>query len=72
MNPLDCFFWSYAMMHEPRVKQASIEELMEVIEDVAQTIPEEMVRKSVANIRKQCRAYIVAGGDHFESFLKKI
>ena len=72
MNPLDCFFWSYAMMQEQRVKPASIQELMEVVEDVARTIPEEMVRKSVANIRKRCRAYIVAGGDHFESFLKKI
>ena len=46
MNPLDCFFWSYAMMHERRVKPASIQELMEVVEDVA--------RKSVANIGKRC------------------
>ena len=60
------------MMHERRVKPASIQELMEVVEDVARTILEEMVRKSVANIRKRCWAYIVAGGDHFESFLKKI
>ena len=56
MNPLDYFFWGYAMMHVRRVKPASIQELMEVVEDVARTIPEEMVRKSVANIRKRCRA----------------
>ena len=72
MNPLDYHFWAYAMMHVRRVKPATIEELMHVVEDVAQTNPEENVRKTVANIRKRCRACIMAGGDHFESFLKQI
>ena len=72
MNPLDYHFWAYAMMHVRRVKPQTIDELKEVVEDVARTIPEEMVRKTVANIRKRCRACIMADGDHFEAFLKKI
>ena len=56
MNPLNYFFWGYAMTHMWHVKPASIQELMEVVEDMARTIPEEMVRKLVANIRKRCRA----------------
>ena len=71
LNVLDYFFWSYAMIHVRRRKPATIEELKETVEDVAATIPEEMIRDAVANVRKRCRACIEADGDHFESFLKQ-
>ena len=71
LNVLDYFFWSYAMMHVRRRKPTTIDELKETVEDVARTIPEEMIREAVANIRKRCRACEAASGDHFESFLKQ-
>ena len=72
LNPLDYHFWSYAMMHVRRVKPATIDELRTVVEDVVKTIPESMVRKTVANIRKRCRACLMAEGNNFKAFLKKI
>ena len=60
------------MMHVRRVKPVTIDELREVVEDMTKTIPETMVRKTIANIRKRCRACLMADGDHFEAFLKKI
>ena len=50
----------------------TINKLKEVAEDMVRTIPEEMICKTVANIRNRERACILANGDHFESFLKKI
>ena len=39
LNPLDYFFWSYAMIRVRRRKPATIEELKETVEDVARTVP---------------------------------
>ena len=72
LNPLDYFFWGYAMMHVRRQKPTTIDELKAIVEDVAHTVPVEMICKSVAGIKKRCRACIQAEGGHFESFLKKM
>ena len=72
LNPLDYHFWACVMMHVHRVRPQTINKPKEVVEDMVRTIPEEMIRKTVANIRNRERACIMANGDHFESFLKKI
>jgi hypothetical protein len=71
LNVLDYFFWSFAMMHVRRRKPATIEELKAVVEDVARTVPADMIRAAVGNIRKRCQACVEADGRHFESFLKQ-
>ena len=72
LNVLDYFFWSYAMMHVRRRKPATIEQLKAVVEDVARTVPVDMIRAAVGNVRKRCQACIQADGDHFEAFLKQL
>ena len=51
LNVLD-YFWLYTMMQVQLRKPTTIKELKETLKDVAHTIPEEMVRDTVANIRK--------------------
>ena len=72
LNPLDYFFWSFALIQVRRQKPATIAELRAIVEDVAATAPEEMIRDAVENIKKRCEACQMAEGGHFESFLKKI
>lgn len=72
LNVLDYFFWSYAMIQVRRRKPATIDELKETVEDIARTVPEQMIRDAVGNIRKRCDACELAEGGHFESFLKQL
>ena len=72
LNPLDYFFWSFAMIHVRRQKPATLDELKTIVEDVAATVQEDMIRAAVGNIRKRCQACEEAKGGHFESFLKKL
>ena len=72
LNVLDYFFWSFAMIHVRRRKPTTIEELKAVVEDVARTVPVDMIRAAVANVRKRCRACIQAEGNHFEAILKQL
>ena len=52
LNPLDYFFWSFAMIHVRRQKPATLDELKTIVEDVAATVQEDMIRAAVGNIRK--------------------
>ena len=72
LNVLDYFFWSFAMIHVRRRKPTTIEELKAVVEDVARTVPVDMIRAAVANVRKRCQACIQAEGGHFEAILKQL
>ena len=72
LNVLDHFFWSFAMAQVRRVKPSDIDELKATVEEVARSIPVEMVRDAARNLRKRCRACEDASGGHFESFLKSM
>ena len=72
LNVMDFFFWGWALMRVRQLKPTTLEELMEIVEDVARTVPLEMVRKAATNVRKRCRACIQADGGHFEHFLKSM
>ena len=53
LNPLDYFFWFYAMIHVRRRKAATIDELKKTVEDIARMVPEQMIRDMVGNICKK-------------------
>ena len=55
------------MMQVHQRKPATIEKLREIVG----TIPEEMVRDAIANLRKRYQACKAAACGHFESFLKQ-
>ena len=58
------------MIHVRQRKPATIDELKETVGDVARTVPEQMIRDAVANIRKRCEACVLADSNHFESFFE--
>ena len=68
----DYFFWSLAMMQVRRSKPSSIDELKAVVEDMARSVPQEMIRDAVENVRKRCQACVEALEGHFESFLGNV
>ena len=72
LNPLDFFVWGYLEAQVKRIKLATMEELRAVVEDVASTVPEEMIRDAAKNVIKRCKACIEASGGHFEYFLKSM
>ena len=72
LNPLDFFVWGYLEDQVKRIKPATVEELRAAVEDVASTVPEEMIRDAAQNFIKRCRACIEASGGHFEYFLKSM
>ena len=47
----------------------TIEKLMDAVVDIAETIPEEMLRNAAANARVRADACLRASGGHFEHFL---
>ena len=50
-------------------KPATLANLKAFVEDVAATVPAEIIRDAVGNLRKRCRACMLADRGHFESFL---
>ena len=72
LNPLDYFLWSFTMIHVSRQKTSTIAELTAIVEDVATTVPKEMIQDAVGNIRKGCQECQMAEGGRYEPFLKKI
>ena len=72
LNPLDFFVWGYLEAQVKRIKPTSVEELRAAVEDVARTVPEEMIRDAAKNVIKRCKACIAASGGHFEYFLKSM
>ena len=70
LNPLDFFLWGYVQSLVRRRKPKTIDELKEAVEDVAASIPEDMIRASAGNLRRHCEACLMVDGGHFEHFLK--
>ena len=70
LNPLDFCVWGQVQDQVRRIQQESIAELQRAVEDVAGTIPEEMLRDAAQNVRKRAKACIEASGGHFKHFLK--
>ena len=70
INPLDFFAWGYLQAAVYCIKPSNVDELRAAVEDVAATVPEEMIRDAAQNVVKRCRACIEASGGHFEYFLK--
>ena len=70
INPLDFFVWGYFQAAVQRIKPSNVEELRAAVEDVAATVPEEMIRDAAQNVVKRCKACLKASGGHFEYFFK--
>ena len=60
------------MLNMRRRKPATINELKETVKDVARTVLEHTIRDMVANIRKRCKACVLADGYRFKYFLKYV
>ena len=50
LNVLDYFCGSYAMIHVRQRKSATIKGSKAVVEDVARTVPDNIIRTAVANV----------------------
>ena len=71
LSPLDFSFWSQAMAHIIRCEPCSLSELKTIVEDFADNMSEEDIRKMVRHTKKRaelCRDHF---GGHFEHMLKK-
>ena len=53
INPLDFFVWGYFQAAVQRIKPSNVEELRAAVEDVAATVPEEMIRDAAQNVVKR-------------------
>ena len=69
LNPLDFFFWGHAMAEVFCQKPSTIEELKQVVEDMAANLSGEIIRKVMENFRRRCEACVSANGGAFEYFL---
>ena len=69
LNPMDFCIWGYMQDQVRRIEPSTMQELKDAVEDVAQTIPEEIIRAAASNLRKRCQACIEADGGHFEFLL---
>ena len=52
-----------------QIQPLTLDELKAAVEDVAEMIPEEMIRAATGNVRKRCEACLLANGGHFEYLL---
>ena len=69
LNPLDYFFWGYAMAEAFHQKPATLDELKEVVEDLAAELSGEILGAVMENFRIRCQACMDASGGAFEYFL---
>ena len=49
LNPLDFFFWFYAMIYVCRQKPATTDELKKTVKDIASTVPEQMIQNAMGD-----------------------
>ena len=66
LNPLDFYFWGFAMAEVFRQKPATIAELKQIVEDLARELSGEIIRTVMANFRRRCEACLEADGGAFE------
>ena len=69
LNPLDYSFWGMAMKKVWEENPKTLDDLKTVVEDFFSSLPEDLVRRTVANIRKRAELCVKNNGGHFESEL---
>ena len=69
LNPHDYFLGGYAMAEVWRQKPETMEQLKQVIEEMAASMSRGLIRNSVANLRKRVDKCLEVGGGHFEFLL---
>ena len=70
LNPLDYAFWGMAMQRVYKDNPQTIDGLKECVENFFMSLPQETIRKSVANLLKRAELGVKNKGSHFESELK--
>ena len=71
LSPLDYWFWGACLAEIRRVKPATLELLVDTVEQFAASLSPADVRKAVRDIRKRAAACLQENGGHFEHILKK-
>ena len=71
LSPLDYWFWSVCLQELRRTPPNTIEELIETVNDVTDSLEEEEVRKAVGNIMKRAESSLYDKGGAIEYKLKK-
>ena len=71
MSPLDYWFWGACLAEIRRVKPATLELLVETVEQFAASLSPADVKRAVRDIRKRAAACLQENGGHFEHILKK-
>ena len=66
LNPLDYFFWGYALAEVVRRKPDDLDELKGIVEEVVSNVAPEVVRAAVANLKRRAELCLESGGGHFE------
>ena len=75
LNPLDYWFWSHIQkkikdrcMREGRQTE-TIEEIRVMVEEESADLSEDVIRRSVANIRKRAEKCVQENGGHFQQLM---
>jgi len=72
LNPLDYHAWGATLecyeIFQP--KPNTIDELKNVLQTICDDLPQNSINKAILNFVKRLRAYVKAGGRHFEHVLK--
>ena len=71
LNPLDYYFWGFVNAEVWCRKPETIEELRQIVEEVAAMITGEVIQSVMANFRKRCEVCKAMEGGHFEYALER-
>ena len=66
------FVWGYVQDQFCCIKHKSIPKLHGVVEYVAATLPTEMLRDAVQNLRKRAQAFLEASGGYLKHIVRHI
>ena len=78
LNPLDFWYWSHVQklvkdgcqVNNQYVHPATIEEIMEKVEQASATLTPDVIKKSCRNIRKRAQMCLDQNGKHFQHLIK--
>ena len=71
LNPLDFFFWGHSMNHVFRTKPSTIDDLKKVVDEFAEAMDPNLVRKVCSSARGRFEKMKQVKGGHFEHLYKK-
>lgn len=69
LNPLDFFFWSHSMNHVFRTKPATIDDLKIIVNDFAENMDPDLIRKVCSSARLRFEKLRHERGGHFEHLM---